>query len=87
MELCLLNLLILTDSFLCNSYPDVLFDSIESLPHVIFFFFLTGIHSMQGWTATSRHGVTKKEAQKTLQNTKNLFKKNLQLKDVCQFWT
>ena len=32
MELCLLNLLILTDCFLCNSYPCVLF---ESLPHVI----------------------------------------------------
>ena len=34
-----------------------------------FFFFLIGIHSMQGWTATSRHGVTrkKKKAQKRLQ--------------------
>ena len=32
MELCLLNLLILTDCFLCNSYPCVLF---ESLSHVI----------------------------------------------------
>ena len=32
MELCLLNLLILIDSFLCNSYPCVLF---ESLSHVI----------------------------------------------------
>ena len=27
-------------------------------------FFLIGIHSMQGWTATTRHGVTRKEAQK-----------------------
>ena len=26
--------------------------------------FLIGIHSMQGWTATTRHGVTKKETQK-----------------------
>ena len=25
-----------------------------------FFFFLIGIHSMQGWTATTRHGVTRK---------------------------
>ena len=29
------------------------------------FFFLIGIHSLQDWTATMRHGVTKKkEAQK-----------------------
>ena len=46
-------------------------------------FFLTEIHSMQGWTATMMHGVTKKEAQKRLQDTENLFRKNLQLKDVC----
>ena len=46
-------------------------------------FFLTGIHSMQGQTATTRHGVTRKEAQKRLQDTENLFRKNLQLKDVC----
>ena len=32
MELCLLNLLILIDCFLCNSYPCMLF---ESLSHVI----------------------------------------------------
>ena len=32
MELCLLNLLILIDCFLCNSYPCVFF---ESLTHVI----------------------------------------------------
>ena len=47
------------------------------------FFFLIGIHPMQGWTATTRHGVTRKEAQKRLQGTENLFKKNLRLKDVC----
>ena len=49
------------------------------------FFFLIGIHSMQRWTATTRHGVTKKKkkAQKILQATENLFRKNLQLKDVC----
>ena len=33
-------------------------------PICYFVFFLIGIHSMQGWTATTRHGVTKKEAQK-----------------------
>ena len=52
-----------------------------------FFFFLlkkkVGIHSMQGLTATTRHGVTRKEAQKRLHYTENLFRKNLQLKDVC----
>ena len=50
---------------------------------VIFLFFLIGIHSMQGWTATTRHGVTRKKAQKRLQDKENLFGKNLQLKDVC----
>ena len=45
-------------------------------------FVLIGIHSMQDWTATVRHGVTRKEAQKRLQDTKNLFRKNPQLKDV-----
>ena len=35
MELCLLNLSILIDCFMRNSYPCVLFDSIESLSHVI----------------------------------------------------
>ena len=43
-------------------------------------FFLIGIHPMQG---TTRHGVTSKKAQKRLQDTENLFRKNLQLKDVC----
>ena len=38
---------------------------------------------MQGSTATTRHGVTRKEAKKGLQDTANLFRKNLQLKDVC----
>ena len=47
------------------------------------FFFKIGIHSMQSWTATTRHGVTRKEAQKGLQDTENLFRKNLHLKDVC----
>ena len=45
--------------------------------------FLIEIHSMQGWTATMRHGVTRKEPQKRLQDTENLFRKNLLLKDVC----
>ena len=46
-------------------------------------FFLIGIHSMQGWTPTTRHGVTRKTAQKRLEDTENLFRENLRLKDVC----
>ena len=37
---------------------------------------------MQSWTATTRHGVARKEAQKRLQETEYPFRKNLQLKDV-----
>ena len=47
------------------------------------FFFKIGIHSMQGFTATTRHGVTRKRSTKRLQETENLFRKNLQLKEVC----
>ena len=42
-----------------------------------FIFFLIGIHSTQGVTATTRHGVTRKEPQKRLQGTENLFRKNI----------
>ena len=42
-----------------------------------FFFFLIGIHSMQGST---RHGVTRKRSRKRAKHTGNLFRKNLQLK-------
>ena len=48
-----------------------------------FFFFLIGIHFMQGRTATTRHAVTRKRSTKILKPTGNLFRKNLQLKDVC----
>ena len=47
----------------------------------LYLFFLIGIHSMQGWTATTRHGVTEKKSRKRLEHTGNLFKNNLQ--DVC----
>ena len=46
-------------------------------------FFKIGIHSMQGWTDTTRHGVTRKWSIKRLKHTANLFRKNLQLKDAC----
>ena len=63
----------------------------EERPHVsvsstiLLFTFLKkiGIHSMQGSTATKRHGVTRKRSTKRLQHTENLFRKNLQVKDVC----
>ena len=31
-----------------------------------FLFYLIGIHSMQGWIATTMHGVTRKKAQKKI---------------------
>ena len=46
-------------------------------------FFLVQIHSRQGWTATTRHGLTRKTSTKRLEHAGNLFRKNLQLKDVC----
>ena len=46
------------------------------------FFQLIGIHSMQDWTTTARHGVTSKRDTKRLRHTENLFRKNFQLKDV-----
>ena len=38
---------------------------------------------MPGSTATSRHGFTSKRSTKRLKQTGNLFRENLQLKDVC----
>ena len=39
---------------------------------------------MQGWTATARHGVTrKKKKYKKIKHTGNQFRKNLQLEGVC----
>ena len=48
-----------------------------------YYFFFIGVHFMEGSTATMRQGVTRKQAKKRLQNRENLFRKNLQLKDVC----
>ena len=45
--------------------------------------FLIGIHSMQDWTATTRHGATRKRSIKRLKRTGSLFRKNLQLTGVC----
>ena len=40
--------------------------SINSSANVLLLFFLIGIHSMEGWTTTTRYGVTRKEAQKRI---------------------
>ena len=50
--------------------------------YIYIYIYLIGIHSMQGWTATTRHWVTREKAQKRLQATENLFRKSLQSKDV-----
>ena len=68
--------------FFRNHIMDFLI-SITVADFFFFFFFLIRIHSMQGWTAPTRHGVTRKEAQKRLHDTENLFRKYLQFKDVC----
>ena len=34
-----------------------------SVLHLFDYFFFIGIHSMQGWTATERHGIGEKQAQ------------------------
>ena len=44
---------------------------------------IIGIHSMQGGTATMRHGVRRKGSTKRLKQAGNLFRKNLNLKGVC----
>ena len=44
---------------------------------------LGGIHSIQDWTATTRHGVTGKSNTKRLKHTGNLFRKSPHLIGVC----
>ena len=46
-------------------------------------FLKIGIHSIQDWTTTSRHGVARKRSTKRLKHTENLFRKDLQLISVC----
>ena len=42
-----------------------------------------GIHYIQDWKSTTRHGVTRKRSIKREKHTGNLFRKNLKLKDAC----
>ena len=51
---------------------------------VCYIIFLIGIHSIQGWRATKRHGVTRKRSTKILKYTRNLLRKNLHLKGVLK---
>ena len=48
-------------------------------------FFLTGFQSIQGWRATTRHGVTGNRNSKKLKYTRNLSRKDLQIIGVCYF--
>lgn len=43
-------------------------------------FLLIWIHSKQGWAATKRHGVTRKNEEKDEKHIGKLFQKNLKLK-------
>ena len=45
-------------------------------------FFFTEIHFMQGRIAITRNGVTRKKNSKRINHTGDLFRKNLQLRDV-----
>ena len=47
------------------------------------FFVLIWIQCIQGWTVTTRHGVTRKRNKKRLKHTVNLLRTNLQLIGVC----
>ena len=55
---------------------------VKLLWFLFFFFNWNSLHARLN-SHYMRHGVKRKEAQKRLQDTENLFRKNLQLKDVC----
>ena len=55
-----------------RKHEDIKFVAAEKFFYCQSTFFLIGIHSMQGWTATTRPGVTRKRSTK-----------RLPLKDVC----
>ena len=68
----------------CNIFKAWSDHPVETMLHQIRgMFFLIGIHSMQGWTALTRHGITRKRSTKRSKHTRNLFRKNIQLKVVC----
>ena len=71
--------------FSTDKKPDVVADVKVVAKEIFLYIFLHGIHSMQGLTATTRHRITRKKNAKRLNHTGNLFRKNLQLKGVCEF--
>ena len=40
-------------------------------------FFLIGICSMQGWTATTKHGVTRKRSPESIKHTEKAYRKSV----------
>ena len=53
------------------------------VPSLVEAYLWGGIHSIQDWTATTRHGVTGKSNTKRLKHTGNLFRKSPHLIGVC----
>ena len=62
-----------------NWFPKIKFGNLS-----FWIFLKNGIYSMQGSTATTRHGVTRQWSTKRLiKATANLFRRNLQLIGIC----
>ena len=85
---------VLLGSEYISDYPEVFsiiinwgfhFESFINFSNLIsiFSFFWIGIHSMQRWLPIQGMELQEKEAEKRLKITGNLFRKNLQLIDVC----
>ena len=51
--------------------------------HIYIYIYLIAIQSMKGWTATTKHEVTRKRSAKRFKYTENLFRKNPLLIVVC----
>ena len=52
-----------------------MWDFFKSKFFIYILFFLIGIYSMQGWTATARDGILKKEGQKKIEAYRESFYK------------
>ena len=46
--------------------------TIALMGDLFIYLFLIGIHFMKGWTATTKHGITRKTAQKRLQDKESV---------------
>ena len=74
---------ILTYGIMLSNMNHLSSQMLISFQQILSFFFLTGIHSMQGGTVTTRHGVARKRSTKKLKDTGNLPRKNLHPVGVC----